>query len=129
MSGQVERARAAWGDALPEWVLVLAQECEATSQNKAAAKIGRSAAVVSTLLGAKYPGDLAAIEELVRGALMREVVQCPVLGDLPKNECAHWRKRAKDFAGTNALNVRMYRSCNRCDLNKPKGDAAHAVDL
>ena len=36
----LENARAAWGDELPEWVAQLASECETTSQNRVAGRLG-----------------------------------------------------------------------------------------
>lgn len=114
MSGPVEAAREAWGEALPDWVLRLAEACAETSQAKAAARLGRSTSLVSTVLRRKYPGSLAAVEELVRGVFMAAVVPCPALGELPTHDCAGWRQRAKAFSGRNRLAVEMYRACHRC---------------
>ncbi|WPY94702.1 hypothetical protein T8T21_00825 [Limimaricola variabilis] len=114
----VQTARSAWGADLPDWVLELAQECARTSQSRTAARLGRSGSLVSAVLRRKYEGNMAAVEELVRGALMRAVVDCPALGELPTNECQLWRKRSRAFSGHNALRVRMYRACTRCPLNK-----------
>lgn len=117
MTGAVDTARGAWGEDLPDWVLRLAEECDASSQSKVAAKLGRSPALVSLVLRHKYPGSYAAVEEIVRGVYMRAVVVCPALGELPTHECQIWRKRAKEFSGHNALRVRMYRACTRCPRN------------
>ena len=68
MSTPIEIARLNWGDDMPQWIADLARECEATSQNKVAQRLGRSAALISQLLRAKYPGDLEAVEELFNGA-------------------------------------------------------------
>lgn len=118
MTGPVEIAQGAWGPAIPDWVARLASECEATSQNAVAKRLGRSASLISTVLRAKYPGDMTAVEDIVRGALMSATIQCPVLGDLPTHICRLWRDRAKDFAGHNALRVTMFRACHRCPRNK-----------
>ena len=67
MNGPVDIARDAWGDDLPDWVLALAQACALTSQNRVAEDLGRSASLVSTVLRKKYPGNMEAIEERVRG--------------------------------------------------------------
>lgn len=37
----------AWGDTLPDWIAVLVQECDRSSQNAVAAKIAFSPAMVS----------------------------------------------------------------------------------
>lgn len=123
MSGPVDVARAAWGDALPEWVERMALQCAATSQNKVAARLGRSAALVSQVLRNKYPGDLHAVEELFRGHFMAETVRCPELGALPLHECHDWMAKARHFQSTNTLRVRMYRACKRCPrFTKGEGD-------
>ena len=105
-----------WGPDVPDWIEVLAKACDATSQSKTGHAIGRSGPVVSEVLRQKYKGDMAGIEELVRGKLMRAVVQCPALGILPTHECQSWRKASDHFLGTNSLRVRMYRACNRCAI-------------
>lgn len=116
-SAPVEIAKAAWGDALPDWVLVLAEACEKTSQAKAAKELGVSASQISQVLRAKYRGALANIETQVRGRWMREIVMCPALGELALHDCANWRAETKSFNGVNSLRVRMYRACNRCPIH------------
>jgi hypothetical protein len=72
-------------------------------------RLGVSAAVVNQVLKDKYPGDLAGVENRVRGAFMAKIVDCPVLGDLPSDQCQGWQR--KPFAATNPLRVQMYRAC------------------
>ena len=117
MSGPVIIAERAWGKDLPDWVLALANACAATSQNRVAQDLDRSASLVSNVLRRKYPGDMAAIEERVRGVYMRAVVQCPVLGDLPTDRCQMWRKRSRRLEGHNTQRVQMFKACNRCPVN------------
>ena len=114
MSDLMETVHAAWGPLCPDWVITLARACGETSQNKVALKIGRSGALVSQVLRAKYPGDLSAVEELVRGHFENAVVDCPALGFLPTHECRMWRDRAKAFVSSNSLRVQMYRACAKC---------------
>ncbi|MBM1833729.1 hypothetical protein [Pseudosulfitobacter pseudonitzschiae] len=114
MSGPVEIAQKAWGDELPDWVLALAEACARTSQNRVAEDLGRSASLVSNVLRRKYPGNMAAIEERVRGAFMSVVISCPVLGELPTDRCQMWRQRAHRLQTHNTHRVRMYRACRRC---------------
>lgn len=121
MSSPVEIAATAWTDGLPEWVRRLAEECAETSQNRAARRLGYSAATISQVLRAKYPGDLGGIEERVRGILMAEVIDCPALGEIATHECQEWRKRSHDFSPVNTLRVRMFRACNRCPRNGKEG--------
>lgn len=118
MSGPREIAVAAWGDPPPDWIEALARECAATSQNAAAKRLGRSASLVSTVLRGSYRGDMAAVEERVRGVLMASTVDCPALGTIPTHECQDWQAKARRFNGVNALRVAMFRACRRCPRAK-----------
>ena len=109
----VDTACEAWGT-LPDWIEALARECDRTSQNKAAKRLERSASLVSAVLRRRYTGDMAAVEDIVRGALMSTTADCPVLGDLPLDICRRWRSRAREFSNVNSQYVTMYRACNRC---------------
>jgi len=117
MSGPLDIARLAWGDRMPEWVETLARECAAHSQVNVANEIGRSPALVSQVLRRKYPGDLAAVEEAVRGAFMGAQVTCPALGPIATNECQEWQRKSRRFVNVNAHRVRMYRACHQCPRN------------
>ena len=119
----VIRARAAWGDDLPPWVIDLAQECTQTSQNKVAVRMNRSATVVSQVISRTYQGNYEAIEEVFNGAFKGLTVDCPAKGVLPANECRDWRTKSQHFSSVNSDRVQMYRACNRCPRNG-KGDAA-----
>ncbi len=119
MTGPVAKARAAWGDAIPDWVEGLARECAATSQNRVAARMNRSASLVSAVLAGSYKGSLQAVEEVYRGVFENAVVDCPALGTIPANDCRDWQLRAVKFVNVNSERVRMYRACNACPrLNK-----------
>jgi len=121
--GPVEIARAHWGPAVPDWILALAEECAQRSQARVAAEIGRSATVVSQLLRAKYPGDLAACADLIRGHYMAGTVDCPARSHMPAHECRAWMARARDPANTNAQRVLMFRACRACPRFLGEGEA------
>lgn len=114
----IDKARAAWGDKMPDWILALARECVATSQAKVAARMGRSATMISQVLNSKYPGDLEAVEEVFRGVFQGATIACPALGNLPTHECREWRAKARQFVNVNSLRVRMYRACAACPNNR-----------
>lgn len=114
MTGPVQKARAAWGTAIPDWVEGLAQQCEASSQNKVAKRMNRSASLISAVLAAKYKGSMEAVEEVYRGVFERLTVDCPALGTIRANECRDWQLKAVSFANTNSERVRMFRACNSC---------------
>ncbi|MGB1762993.1 hypothetical protein [Alloalcanivorax xenomutans] len=98
-----------WGDDAPDWVRVLADECDRTNQNKTAVRIGYSHAVVSTVLGKCYRGDYTAVEQAVKGALMNAKVWCPVAGELAAHQCSEYQRAP--FTPTNPIRVRMFRAC------------------
>jgi hypothetical protein len=115
----LERAYAAWGDAIPDWIVVLASQCDQSSQAEVARRIGRSPALVCNIIQAKYPGRLLVVERLVRGALMAERVACPVLGDLSSAVCAEHQRA--DLSTANPTAPRLYRTCPTCLHALPKG--------
>jgi hypothetical protein len=114
-------ARACWkaaGRPMPEWVAALAAESAATSQNRVAERMGRSAALVSQVLRAKYPGDLQAVEEVFNGAFRAAVLECPALGTIPTNVCRDWRVKSRRLVNVNAQRVAMFRACSACPRNR-----------
>ena len=94
---------------MSDWIDTLRAEAERTSQGRTGTKIGYSATVVSRVLAGDYRGDLGSVEASVRGALMGESVDCPVIGDLPRNRCIEHQRR--EFAATNPMRVQLYRAC------------------
>lgn len=123
MTGPVEIARAAWGDELPDWVQRLAEECAATSQTRVAARLGRSAAMVSAVLRCKYQGDMTAVEEIVRGVYFRATVLCPALGEISTAICRDWMSKARTYSNDTSQRVRMYRACRACPRFRKEGEA------
>lgn len=93
----------------PDWLQILADECQASSQAKVAKRLGYSAATVSLVLKGTYSGDLQKVEQAVRGALMRQTVACPVLGDIPAQDCLGHQKAP--FSTASPERVRLYRAC------------------
>lgn len=125
MIGVIEKTRQAWtakGLDLPDWVALLAAECEKSSQNKVAIRLNRSASLVSAVLAAKYTGDMQAVEDVVRGVFERATVECPRLGTIPANECRDWQMKARTFLSVNVLRRDMFRACNRCPRNGKETD-------
>ncbi|BAE49253.1 hypothetical protein [Paramagnetospirillum magneticum] len=103
------RARLAWGDDMPAWIEALARACDEASQKKVAARVGYSPATLSYVLNARYTGDLGAVEQAVKGALMAETVNCPVVGELACDAClVHQRA---PWAPHNPQRIAFYRAC------------------
>ena len=101
------------------WIKMLAQQCEARSQAAVAAEIGMSASTVNQILKGTYKASTTRIEARVRGRYMAETVACPVLGDIPKNECLDHQRR--DLAITNPIRVRLSQTCPTCPNNHKQG--------
>lgn len=117
-SNPLELARKAWGEPLPNWVETLALACMATSQAKVAKQLDRSPALISQILHNKYPGDVAGIQERVRGVFMDGRVACPGLGEIAVQMCQDWRAKSGKLEVGNPLRVRMFRACNACPRNQ-----------
>ncbi len=93
----------------PDWVKALAIACDVSSQSAVARQLGYSPAVVSTVLANKYQGDLTAVEQAVRGALMAQTILCPVVGELSSQACnAHQRQ---PWAPHNPQRIQFYKAC------------------
>ncbi|MBF0249931.1 MAG: transcriptional regulator [Alphaproteobacteria bacterium] len=106
----IDKALAGWGDPLPDWIQVLAEECDATSQAKVGPRLGyKGAGVVCAVINNNYPGDLARVEDAVRGALMNATVECPVDGEITKDLCI--RNQKTKLATTSNRRIRLYRAC------------------
>jgi len=101
-----------WGAHPAAWILALAEECDRSSQGKAAKRLGVSPTVVNQALQNAYMGRLDRLEQRVRGELMRETVQCPVLGVITKRECLDHQSRP--YEATNPMRVRLFQACPRC---------------
>ena len=114
----LERAARAWGSAAPEWITVLAETCDRSSQTAVARRLGYTNAVVSAALANGYSGRLDRLEQKVRGELMRETVICPVLGEISKRKCLD--AQGRPYAATNVLRLELRRACPLCPyrLNK-----------
>lgn len=109
MSAAQTKANAAWGADLPSWVAALAVACDQASQRAVAQRIGYSPAVVSTVLGRSYRGDLTAVQTAIEGALMAVTVACPILGRLTTDLCRHYQQAA--YSTANPLRIQLFRAC------------------
>lgn len=110
----VAKARAAWGEDAPGWVIALADACTKSSQNRVAQRLGVSASMVSSVIAGKYLGNMDRIAEICRGEFERETVACPVLGDIAPLVCRRWQQKADRLRTGNNQNARMFRACRGC---------------
>jgi DNA-binding transcriptional regulator YdaS (Cro superfamily) len=95
-----------------DWLTVLREQCDAKSQAKVAKLIRYSPAVVNQVLKGTYKGDVSSVQRAVEGALMGLTVECPVIGQLARNQCLEIQRRP--FAATNHLRVQLSRACPTC---------------
>ncbi len=94
------------------WLDELRRYRDINGGKKAAEVIGYSATVVSQVLSATYKGDLSAVKAKVEGALMGMTVDCPVVGELPRNRCLEYQRLP--FSATNPMRVRLAQTCPTC---------------
>lgn len=104
----------------PTWLQVLRETAAPKGgQARAAERIGYSPAVVSQVLKGTYKGDLKAVQQKVEGALMGLTVDCPVIGELPRNRCLEYQRQG--FAATNHMRVQLSRACPECPNRRGGG--------
>jgi glycine cleavage system regulatory protein len=120
MSANLNLAISAWGDDKPVWVRALADACDAENQTLVARRLNRSSGLVSSVLSGKYKGSMDAVEQVVRGALMAETVDCPVVGALSTDTCLE-HQQAK-WAPHNPQRIAFFRACrNGCPHSRIGG--------
>ncbi|MCF1744652.1 transcriptional regulator [Paradevosia shaoguanensis] len=116
----VEKANRAHGNAMPEWIGELARLVDASGLKEAARRLGYSTATLSQVCNGKYLGDLAKVGEVVRGALMAETVDCPVLGEIGRDRCLH--EQDEPFRATSSYRAQLYQACRHsCPHSRIKG--------
>lgn len=108
----VKKAIDAHGAPLPDWLEELAQLADANDLGVAGKRIGYSRSAVSTIISGKYPGDLARVEQMVRGALMALTVECPVLGEIGRDQCLTEQK--EPFRATSRHRAQLFHACKTC---------------
>lgn len=109
----LSRARERWGEALPDWIEVLARAADsAVSQSELGTRLGLPASSISAVIGNTYPGKTSAIEARVRGVLLKLRVDCPVMGAIARNVCMDLQKQP--FSGASPARAKLYGACRKC---------------
>ncbi|MER8814363.1 MULTISPECIES: transcriptional regulator [unclassified Mesorhizobium] len=108
----VEKAMVAYGSPLPDWLDELARLADASDLGVAGQRIGYSRSAVSTIISGKYLGDVARVEQMVRGALMAATVECPVLGEIGRDRCLTEQK--EPFRATSRHRAQLFHACKTC---------------
>ncbi len=94
---------------MADWIEVLAAACKSKSQKDVGTAIGYSPAVVNQVLKGTYKGDLRRVQKAVEGALMGSVVDCPVIGLIPRQRCIEHQRAP--FRISNPLAVQLHHAC------------------
>lgn len=111
MGVSLASATAAWGEDMPDWIGLLAELSDQTSQVQVGKEIGYSGSVISSVLKRSYSGDLGAVEKAARGRFMALTVTCPVLGEIAANVCLEHQKRAVRFSHASSHRVQIAKAC------------------
>ena len=109
---------------MTNWIEVLKDECDKSSQSKVAVVLGKSsgdgfpsATVINQVIKGKYPGRTDRLQALVEGVFMNVTVTCPVVGEIASDHCVEIQSR--DFAPVNHQWVKLYKACRSgCQYSK-----------
>lgn len=94
------------------WITTLRQAVVAHGLRAISKRIGYSPGAISSVLSDKYTANTGRIQSAVEGALMASTVECPVLGDLPRQRCVEHQRAG--FRATNPMRVALSRACPSC---------------
>jgi hypothetical protein len=118
-------AQVAWNNQAPDWIEVLANECDRTSQPAVARRLEISTSTLNETMRNKYKGRVDRIEAKVRGAYMGATVMCPVIGEIPTDQCLYHQKRP--FSAANPTRVALHRACPTCPNFRPSASQSSPV--
>lgn len=111
----VDKAARHWPAPVPDWVMVLARECDRSNQGVVSQRIGYSRTVPSMVITNRYKGDLTAVETAVRDNLMDATVDCPVMGELFVDVCLDNQRRPRRQCS--GFQIQMWHACRSCRHN------------
>ncbi|WP_177627801.1 hypothetical protein [Parasedimentitalea marina] len=120
-------AQDAWGDEIPDWIMTLIRECDGSSQNKVATRLGISAAAVSQVIRKSYQGSYDNVAMRVREIYMSGDIECPAIGEIASEICLHWRDEIRRGTSSDPQRVLMTRFCRKCPRNAPKSSGARDI--
>ncbi len=101
-----------------DWLDVLASECKRSSQAAVGRRLGVSSTMISQALNGLYPSPvgLEKLRRKVLGAYMGAEVNCPVLGEIPRDLCEEYQ--GKPFSSHSPIRVQLFRACPDCANNQ-----------
>ncbi|WIY25004.1 hypothetical protein [Parasedimentitalea psychrophila] len=117
-------AQDAWGDDVPDWIMTLVRECDGSSQNKVATRLGISAAAVSQVIRKSYMGSYDNVAMRVREIYISGDIECPAIGEISSEVCLHWRDEIRKGTSAGPQRILMTRFCRKCPRNMPRSNKA-----
>lgn len=93
-----------------DWIEVLREACEQTSQRQVAARIGSNPTTINQVLRGIYRHPTDALAKLVMDHLQPGEIECPALGLISTARCAD--EQRQPFASTNPTRVATWRACH-----------------
>lgn len=106
------KAQGIYGMLLPDWVATLARTIDEAGAIKIVAeRVGYSPSTLSGIVNDSYTGHTEHVERAVRRTLMRDRVECPVLGPITGEACDTHQRR-KSVPSTNPQAARLFRRCH-----------------
>jgi predicted YcjX-like family ATPase len=105
----------AWGQDLPEWIRMLADECDRTTQADVAERLKISGSYVNRLIHNRYGASHTEPEQMVLAIIGGRKIECPAFGPIPLTSCI--RNRRRTGPATNMLQRAFERHCPACPFN------------
>ena len=120
----LEKARAAWGTPLLDWVRTLAEACDRDNQRVVGERLGLSSGVVSRLIGRTYTAGYDEMRIRVLSTLGDARVMCPVVeAEIAMRTCVANRRRK--LVPTNWLAGAFARTCPVCRKNTDRSQKSN----
>lgn len=106
------------------WLRELRAEVQRTSQARTAERLGISEATVSQVLSGTYKADTLRIERRVRGELLGDTVECPVMYDVSLRVCQDMQER-KASQAANPQALQCHAACRGLGRFARNGQCPH----
>lgn len=112
-TAQVEQRVLERLDPRSEWLGVLREATQRSSQAVVAMRLGIGATTISQVLSGNYKADTGRVERRARGELMGAVCDCPVMGQVSTRVCQDVQDRGRPKAGAigNPQHAQAWHAC------------------
>jgi hypothetical protein len=114
-------ARTHWGKKLPEWIFLLAEACNRTSQKAVGKTMHYSGGTISRVLRKTYAGDMAEVKKRVMAFLGDARFACPVMKcTIAADQCFNYRRGIEMLAFAGHFRI----ACPKCPNNADRPNVA-----